>query len=375
MIKKNILFFINTLSCGGAEKVLVDLVNKLEHEYDITVVSVLGGTYENRLSKSVKYRKIINCKCAYLQKILSKIIFKTPHYLFNLLFLNKRFDIEIAYLGGFSTNIIAHRSSKANKIAFVHTDVSQSGKYDNLYRNKQEALNVYNRFNTVCFVSEVAKSGFEKKYGKLSNSYIIHNVIDVDAIKAQAEKSIEHDYATKGLRMISVGRLSYEKGFDRLIRIAKKLEDEFDFELWILGEGSERQKLEALIEDEQVRSVKLLGYQQNPYSFVKKADLYVCSSHFEGYSTSVTEAVVLGVPVLTTDCAGMREILRDNIDGIIVDNNETELEAKIKELLCNNSLYHSIKVGAQEKSQFYSNEYALREYDELFSHCLKHSDD
>lgn len=366
MLKKRLLFFINTLSCGGAEKVLVDLVNTLKNQYDVTVVSVLGGTYENSLSDDVKYRKIVNCKNAFLQKFFSKIIFKTPYCIVNAFFLRGKFDIEVAYLGGFSTKVIAHRRSKAKKIAFVHTDVSKSGKYDNLYGTREEALKEYNKFYTVCFVSEVAKSGFENKYGSLKNTYVIHNVVDVDAIKLQAEKENNYDYKTQGLKMISVGRLSYEKGYDRLIKILKKLENEFDFELWILGEGAERQKLEALIEEGQVKSVKLLGYQQNPYSFVKKADLYICSSLFEGYSTSVTEAIVLGVPVLTTDCAGMNEILKNGIYGIITENSEEGLKNGLLNVFNDKNYYENLKTTLQKYSREYSNEYAIKEYDKLF---------
>lgn len=371
MIKKRILFFINTLSCGGAEKVLVDLVNCLEDKYDITVISILGGANEKRLSNHVKYHKIVKIKNIFFQKIFSKMLFKSPHRLFNFMFLRKEFDIEVAYLGGFSTKIIANKKSKAKKIAFVHTDASKSQKYDNLYQTSKEALSEYNKFNTVCFVSETAKNGFEEKYGKLENAYVIHNIINVDAIKSQAAIENHYHYQTQGLKIISVGRLSFEKSFDRLIRIAKHLETDFDFELWILGEGPERTNLENLIEREKVRSVKLLGYQENPYSFMKKADLYVCSSLFEGYSTSVTESTILGVPVITTNCAGMNEILNNNIDGIIVNNTETELEAKIKEILSDSSLYNTIKSGVLKKSESYSNDFAIKEYETLFTQCLK----
>lgn len=375
MTKGRILFFINTLSCGGAEKVLVDLVNQLEYKYDITVLSVLGGIYEKRLSKNVKHKKIVTCKSVFLQNILSKLLFKIPFSVFNFLFLKGNYDIEIAYLGGFNTKAIARNKSTAKKIAFVHTDVSKSNKYDYLYRTRDEALSDYNKFDAVCFVSKTAKSGFEQKYGPLKNAYIIHNIINVDQIKAEAKKDNPCVYNTTGLKMISVGRLSSEKGFDRLLKIAKRLETDFAFELWILGDGPERQNLEAIIESEDIKSVKLLGYQQNPYSFVKKSDLYICSSLFEGYSTSVTEAIILGIPVLTTDCAGMDEILNNNIDGIIVKNDDAELESKIKDLLSNHTLYNSIKIGAQEKSNLYSSEYAIKEYDELFTHYLNLSND
>lgn len=371
MHKKRILFFINTLSCGGAEKVLIDLVNCIHNSFDVTLVSILGGDLECKLSKDVNHIKIIKSKSKILCRIFSKVIFKLPYSLFNFLFLRQSYDLEVAYLGGFCTRVIAKRKNNAKKIAFVHTDVSVSNKYNQLYKNDEDFASEYRLFSSVCFVSDVAKDGFEKTYGKLDNAHIIHNVINIDDIMLQAQIENNYEYTTNGLKIISVGRLSFEKGFDRLIRIAKNLEKEFEFELWILGEGPERQKLEALIESEKVKSVKLLGYQNNPYSFLKKADLYVCSSLFEGYSTSVTEAAILGIPVLTTDCAGMNEILNNDINGIVVDNNELALKDKLKELLYNNALYDAIKFGAYEYSCNFSNDYAVKEYNDLFSRCLK----
>ena len=183
--------------------------------------------------------------------------------------------------------------------------------------------------------------------------------------QAQIENNFE--YATNGLKIITVGRLSFEKGFDRLIRILKKLERDFEFELWILGEGPERQKLEDLIDSEKVESVKLLGYQNNPYAFLKKADLYVCSSLFEGYSTSVAEARILGVPVLTTECAGMDEILEKGKYGIIVENNDSALYCGLERVLTDPSLLDKFSLHDIR----YTLDNATTEYERLFKEMLE----
>jgi glycosyltransferase involved in cell wall biosynthesis len=145
-----------------------------------------------------------------------------------------------------------------------------------------------------------------------------------------------------------------------------ELEKDFNFQLWIVGEGDERKKLEELIRERDIRSVSLLGYQTNPYSFMSKADLYVCSSIYEGYSTVVTEALTLALPVLTTDCAGMNEILDGGEYGMIVSNTEEALKEGLTRFLSSPDIYQHYKQKALEKSSTLSNQIAIREFGALF---------
>lgn len=325
---KKILFFINTLEAGGAEKVLVDLLNMIDKsKYDIDLLTLSGGVHESRLTDQINHKKILK-----KSGFLSKLIIKLPPKLFRKLFIKKKYDIEIAYLEGFPTRVVA-KSKKAKKLAFVHCDVSVKPILQNFYKSKESCLDEYKSLDNVCFVSKMAQEGFEKTFGKLDNGRVVHNVINVDEIKAKANEENDFEYTTEGLKIISVGRLSPEKGYERLVRVASQLEKKYDFELCLLGEGPEREKVERLIREHNVKSVRLLGFQKNPYSYMKKADLYVCPSFYEGYSTTVTECMVLGIPVLTTNCAGMDEILDNGKYGIIVPNNEEELKKGLERIL------------------------------------------
>ena len=114
------------------------------------------------------------------------------------------------------------------------------------------------------------------------------------------------------------GRLTQVKGYDRLVRVCAKLRDMgYEFSVAILGKGEEEENIKKLISENSLEErIKLLGFQENPHKFIRNSDVFVCSSYAEGYSTAVSEAVILGVPVVTTECSGMREIFGDEECGI-----------------------------------------------------------
>ena len=132
-----------------------------------------------------------------------------------------------------------------------------------------------------------------------------------------------------------MGGLVQQKGYDRLLRIYNNIvKKEKNIHLYILGEGNQRKELEKYIRNNNLGDkVTLLGYKENPYKYVKKADLFVCSSYYEGYSTAVTEALIVGTPVITTLCSGMQELLDNGTYGMIVENNEESLYNGLKKLI------------------------------------------
>ncbi len=356
---------------GGAEKVLVDLVNSLDHnQYDIDVVSVLGGVHENRISPNVDYYKMIKTENKLLKNLFTKVFYHLPLSLIHKIIKKDEYDIEIAYLEGFPTRVIAAGKSNAKKLAFVHCDVSVHNVMNRLYKDKKDCLDEYNRFDKVCFVSNIAKTGYEKSVGKLDNCTVIHNVIDFQNVLIKARESIPYEYETDGLKLIAIGRLSQEKGNERLVKVVSELEKKYNFELWIIGDGDRRTAIEEMIKNLDIKSVKLMGFQTNPYAFMNKADLFVCPSFYEGYSTVAAEAMVIGLPALTTDCAGMDEILDNGKCGLIVDNSEEGIKTGLTTLLENNQCYLDIKKAAEEKKKSFNNGQAVKEYDELFKEIL-----
>ena len=371
--KIKLLILITTLQAGGAEKVLIDLLNSIDNSlYDITVISFLGGIHEKRLPAHINYIKIIKTKIRLFQRLMMKYYFsiisrrKTAKKI-----IRNNYDIEIAYLEGLPTQIIAAHQSTASKLAFIHTNPMKNPVFRNLYSSNEALKKDYNSFDNIVFVSEDAKKGFEE-YGFSSNKEIVlHNVIDINNIKRLSEEKADTPFSTKGLKIISVGRLTEEKAFYRLINAACELEKEnLDFEIFIIGDGLLRNELNALKDKLNVKSVKLLGYRDNPYPYYRCSDLYVCSSKVEGYSTAVAEAVILGLPVLTTDCSGMSEILHDGENGIITQNNTASFTDGLRRIITDSNLLNQIKTSAKEYSSSANSEESLEAYYNLFNRLV-----
>lgn len=367
MCKKiKLRFFINTLSGGGAEKVLVDLLNGLDSEkFDLSLVTIETGTHAARLPGHVDFKCLTAGSCGMLKRVFEKILYKFPPGIFSRLFLRGNYDIEIAYLEGTPTRYIA-KKKHSKKIAFVHCDFSANNVVDAFYKTKDRCFKEYSLFDKVCFVSKMSKQGFEKTVGKLNNSCIIHNVVDYDMMKILASEKSTVEFKTNGVKLITIGRLVKEKGYDRLLRVVARLERDYDFELLIIGEGEQREFLESIAVEKHIKSVKFVGFQKNPYSYLNNSDLFICSSYTEGYSTVVTEAISLGVPVITTDCAGMDEILSDGKYGLIIENTEEMLYSCLKRVFEDKMLLSDLKKKALERSAELELENSMTKYIELF---------
>ena len=159
-------------------------------------------------------------------------------------------------------------------------------------------------------------------------------------------------------RLITCGRLEKEKGYDRLLEAIRDLvrDQQCELELWILGKGSERKELEKYIIDNKLETyVKVLGFQSNPYCFMKRADIFVCSSRAEGFSTVATEALILDTPVITTECAGMRDLFGESNCGMIVPNTKEGIRDALEAIIRKPELIQKYKIGAQNRAKRFFN--------------------
>lgn len=371
-MKLKIRFVINTLGGGGAEKVLIDLLRCMDPaRYELSLVSVLGGVREADVPEYVRFKKIIGGKHSFFRSLFTKLVYKMPPKLFARLFLKGETDIEIAYLEGNPVRFVAAKKGTRAKLAFVHCDISTENTILPYYRNQAECLREYGSFTKVCFVSEKSQSGFERTMGVLPNACVIHNMVDLATIHTLSNQEAPLHYMGQGLKLVTVGRLVKEKAFDRLLHVISELEKQYAFELWIIGEGEEREHLNTIIRDGQIRSVRLLGYHRNPYAFMKQADLFICSSLSEGYGMAMLESVLLGVPVLATECAATAEILDQGALGMIVENSEEGLRQGLLRLLEDGDLLQEYRRKAAVKSQNFSNAQAMQEYTDLFEQVIQ----
>ncbi|MBR1731951.1 MAG: glycosyltransferase, partial [Ruminococcus sp.] len=208
--------------------------------------------------------------------------------------------------------------------------------------------------------SQWVKNYFVKTFDYKKPVGVLYNTIETAEITAKANEPIDDISLDKDVfNIISVGKIIAVKAFMRLAHIHKRLLDEgIKNHVYILGIGDEQQKIEKyLAENNLTDTFTFLGYNTNPYKYVKACDLYVCSSLSEGFSTSVTESLIVGTPVVTTLCSGMQEMLGENDEyGIVTENNEDALYEGVKKILTTRGLLDEYAKKALERGKYFSTE-------------------
>lgn len=334
MIK--ILFFIDKFayngSIGGAEKVLITLVNHLDPtKFDITIQTLFPDEFSKLLSPNIMYKY-----CYPKKTSLTHNIFRVEAQLGLVysLHIKDDYDIEVAYLEAETTKVIAASTNKkATKIAWVHCDFEVEIKNKESFIKKTAGL--YANFNKIVCVSDKCKESFVSMFGNDPEVTVVHNVVDDQEIITKAELPLPIEAQKKRFTLCMVGSLVPSRNYLRLLDTVYKLHEEnYEFDLWILGDGVQRAELEQYINDHNMSSyVVLFGFQSNPYPFIKSADLLVYSSNGEGFSTFLTEGVILEKTIITTDCAGMHELLDNYNNGFITENNDEAFYQGVKRLL------------------------------------------
>ncbi len=334
---KKILFFSESLNGGGAEAALVRIVELLADKYDITVVTQTDGEKYTDYIKSLCTHKSFTKKSNSdsLNSFIIKSFLSLPPALVCQTYLHGNYDIEVACCEGYSAKIIAASKRKSIKIAYIHTDFINNPWSSSVYKGGEaEEKECYSRFDKIICVSETIRQSFVKKYGMAEKTQVIYNLIDDRKIKELSEKPATLNIS-KRPSFILVGNYLQVKGYERLMSVAHRLKNHgYEFSFTIIGRPEERYKIEALRNKFSLGDyINLMGFENNPYKYMKQADCYICSSYAEGYSTAVCEAVICGLPIITTDCSGMSEIFGNHEIGIICENNEDGLYEAIKKVL------------------------------------------
>ena len=363
-----VLFFIPTLNGGGAEKVLSDLVKMLQvDKYEITVKTLFSeGIYIKSIKERCKYEYCFNTDKKFLYWLYHSFINHShwfPRKMLWNLFIREKFDVEIAFMEGVCTRIISGSSNKeSTKIAWLHTDLESNSESLKQFQSMEESLISYKTFDHIITVSSQSKNSFEGLYG--IEITIIPNPIDKEIL---INKSFEEVYCIRqrGIpTLIAIGRLEPIKGFDRLLDIHKRLIHEgYYHNLVILGEGSLFQEYQTFIKNHELTdSVRLLGFQSNPYKYLIQADVLVSSSLAEGFSLVIAEALVLGIPVLATQTAGSLDIL--GVENVI-PNSEQAIYENIKMILTDSKRLQSMKTWAVDYAEKYDSKHIIKQIEQL----------
>ena len=345
---KKILFLIHDLGQGGAEKVLVNLVNNMDTmKFDITVMTLFDiGVNRQFLNANIRYKTVFSKVFpanSHIMKLMSpKVLHK--------IFIKEHYDIEVAYLEGPCSRIISGCPYEDTKlVSWIHIEQKTRKRVAASFRNMQEAISCYNRFNQIVCVSKTVKEDFLKLFP-------ISVPIDVE-------------FPQNEFKMVGIGKLLLSKGFDRLLKITKKLVDNgYPVHLYILGIGPEEENMKKYVMDNNLEKVvDLLGYQVNPYKYMKKCDLFVCASHAEGFSTAATEALIVGLPVCTVEVSGMREMLGEHNEfGIVTDNNDEALYKAIKQLIDNPGMLEFYRNQAKDRGKIFNTENTVLAIEKMF---------
>lgn len=373
MEKIKILFFIPTLGHGGAERVLINLVNHMDQDkFDITIQTMFDvGIYQSQIKEGIRYigghKRYFRGNTVVMKLLSPKRLYKH--------FIKEDYDIIVSYLEGPSARVVSGCTNpSARLISWIHIEQNTLQYASKTFRNTKEAMRCYDRFDRIVCVSETIKEDFKKIFSWKKYIDVIYNTVESDVIKEKSQEAVEDIIFNKDeINLVSVAKLMHTKGYDRLVNITKRLKDDgLPVHTYIVGKGEEQAALEKQIEECGVKeNWTFVGFKSNPYKYVKAADLYICSSRREGFSTAVTEALIVGTPVVSTNCSGAYELLGyKNEYGIVTENDEESLYQGIKKMLTDDNLAY-YKKRVQERGSEFNAEKTVQCVEEMLQEVIK----
>lgn len=370
--KKKILFYIDTLGKGGLDKVVLQVANNLDSsKYDITIQRRFpGGYYSQFVNENIKlkanmpFQETINKHYNHLVRVLCD---KIPRKILYRLFIHKKYDIEIACDDAISARVIGGSpNKKSKKFLWEHMDVIlNESTASNFSKEKVEWF--FGPFDKIINVSQDCEKKFIEKYGFEEKCCYVYNPIDVDDIVEKANEYIVDDFS-KDFNVLAIGRFMPQKAFLRLLDVTKTLVDEgLNFKLNIIGEGPEESLINEKIDQLQLNDcVRIYGFQDNPYPFIKCADLFVCSSIHESYCLVVAESLVIGTPVISTRCAGPIELLNNGEYGKLVDNSYDGLVDGLRSMITDREMLNHYKIKCADRKDFFDIHTCIKGLEKIF---------
>jgi glycosyltransferase involved in cell wall biosynthesis len=369
----NLMVIIHSLKGGGSERVLINLLKGLDRkEFSVTLVLYervfdfpLPDQVEVKILDIQAGKNIFTLAMGFIRKIihLSRLIRKIgPDAVFSLLS---------------STNvtvILAKLLSRTNCRVVIseHTHPSVNLKNERFgWITKIFMQYVYPKADTIIAVSEGIKLDLLEKFALPSKKIqVIYNPVDIKEIVALSSEKVAHPFFDGGEPVIvSVGRLTKQKGYPYLINAFAIAGRSLPCRLMIIGEGEDKDRLIEMVNALGIhRNVEFLGFQENPFKYMARSSLFVLSSLYEGFGNVIVEAMALGLPVISTDCpSGPAEIIDDKKNGILVPvQNEQVLAQSILEILTDSTLRENLGKGGKLKANDFALEIITNKYRRLF---------
>ncbi len=327
MKKIRILFVMHELSIGGAERVVTNIMNNLDKEkFDVHLcLFKKKGDLLKSLSKDVTVHNLCASRVSRgFFRLLLLIVSLRPDIVFSgITHVNLLISMQITILKILLRDVkFISREVNIPSVRAVY--LTKSKKMDILYKK------LVHNFDKVIAQSVFMKNDLKESYQLTDDTLmVINNPIDFEAIKNKLALPEKVSFKHKDkINILSVGRLRYQKGFDILVEIMLHLDEHFH--LNILGEGDQRETLEAKISELGLQEkVSLLGFSDNPYKYMMQADIIVSSSRYEGFPNVILESNACGKFVIAFSCPGVgSEIIKNNLNGVLVEHNNVQALAE-----------------------------------------------
>ena len=371
-MKKRVLFVIDSLHSGGAEKSLVSLLNLFDYEnYEVDLLTFKeGGLYASLLPKNViliNVPDIFNRMKVSILDLIKRKDFKFALWRVNTSItlrykakvtkikhgaqlmwtrlnnvipkLEKEYDIAIAYSQGTPTYYVVEKVVAKKKLCWVNIDYRFAG------YNREFDFKYYEKFNNIVAVSNMCTDVLKDVFPEFKDKIItIYDIISENLINNMASEGKGFVDNYKGIRILTIGRLVYQKGYEYAIEAAKYLKDKnIDFIWYVIGEGNLRSELEKMVIEYNLQdNFKFLGIFTNPYPFIRECDIYCQPSRFEGFGLAIAEARILNKPIVATNFDIVYDQIRDVENVIISEMNGYSVSKNIERLIEEKNLKREI---------------------------------
>lgn len=373
MEKRSILFAYPAMMIGGSTTSLLSILSNFDYEkYDVDLLlnshtGALLGQIPERVTLLPAALKFTDRRREYFHRLISprymyhftaakRITRRDGNYMHGAQYLEwkdaeffrrieKEYDVAVAFLEGDRCKFVARHVKAGRKVAWIHVNYADAG-FDPKYDRDTMCA-----FDRIVLVSNDCKTAFDNAFPELSDrTVVIENILSSEVIRGRAREPVDFTVPSVPLNLVTTCRINFRsKGLDRAARVIGKLKREglADGLHWtVIGDGENRPDLERIIAEEGIGDlVTLLGAKTNPYPYMKDMDVFFLPSRFEGKPMAVTEALMLGLPVLATEYSSAREQIRQGIDGFIVPNSEDGIYTGLRDLLADPTGVRKMKYG------------------------------
>lgn len=356
--KKEVLFIMNNLNCGGAEKALISLLSHFDYSnYHVDLllfkkeglflnqvppeVTLLEEPYEYSFFDGSFVKAIYKALCAFrldivYYRLLFSFIYKKEKrnsvreqrvwktIAATLKALSKEYDLAVGFLENKPNYFCVDKVNAKVKVGFIHNDYAKL-ELDSILDHPY-----FDRLDYVATISEECRASLQRVFPDLINKFIVvQNISSPQLIHTLASASIEPMEGS--LKILTIGRLSPQKGYDLVIATAKLLKEQhIDFKWYIIGVGPLQNELYHQAKEYQLEQyVIFLGLKENPYPYLKACDLYVQPSRFEGKSIAIDEAKILHKPIVVTNFSTVKDQIQNEINGLVVSMDASSLQQEI----------------------------------------------